>query len=58
MSLSSQMFPSEARVQPPSDAIVFENVELIFENKPVLDGISFRLPHGETKAIFGTAGAG
>jgi phospholipid/cholesterol/gamma-HCH transport system ATP-binding protein len=58
MSLSSQMFPSEAKVQPPSDAIVFENVELIFENKPVLDGISFRLPQGETKAIFGTAGAG
>jgi len=52
------MFPSEAKVQPPSDAIVFENVELIFENKPVLDGISFRLPQGETKAIFGTAGAG
>jgi phospholipid/cholesterol/gamma-HCH transport system ATP-binding protein len=45
-------------MQPPSDAIVFENVELIFEHKPVLDGISFRLPHGETKAIFGAAGAG
>ncbi|HEY1799659.1 MAG TPA: ATP-binding cassette domain-containing protein [Terriglobales bacterium] len=58
MSLSSQMFPSQARMQPPSDAIVFENVELIFEHKPVLDGISFRLPHGETKAIFGAAGAG
>lgn len=58
MVLSSQMFPSEAARQPSCDAIVFENVGLTFEDKPVLDGISFCLPHGETKAIFGVAGAG
>lgn len=40
------------------DAISFENVELAFVNKPVLNGISFRLARGETKAIFGVAGSG
>ena len=39
-------------------AIVFEDVELAFEEKQVLRGISFRLPLGETKALFGVAGAG
>jgi len=41
-----------------ADAIVFEDVAIAFEEKPVLDGISFRLPRGETKAIFGVAGSG
>lgn len=40
------------------DAIVFENVVVAFDDKIVLDGISFRLPHGETKALFGVAGSG
>ena len=44
--------------QPSADAIVFEKVELSFNRKTVLDGISFRLAHGETKAIFGVAGSG
>jgi phospholipid/cholesterol/gamma-HCH transport system ATP-binding protein len=39
-------------------AVVFEDVELAFEEKPVLRGISFRLPLGETKALFGVAGSG
>ena len=38
--------------------IEFENVSIAFEEKVVLDGISFRLPHGETKALFGVAGSG
>jgi phospholipid/cholesterol/gamma-HCH transport system ATP-binding protein len=50
--------PSAAERQPPSNAIVFENVELAFGSKTVLDGISFQLGHGETKAIFGVAGSG
>ena len=29
-----------------------------FDEKRVLDGISFRLAHGETKALFGVAGSG
>src|SRR5437588_11960618 len=48
--------PGDPRRQ--SDAVVFENVELAFERKVVLDGISFRMAHGETKAIFGVAGSG
>jgi len=41
-----------------TDAVVFENVFLAFDEKIVLDGISFRLAKGETKAIFGVAGSG
>src|SRR5205823_12218954 len=44
--------------KPRTDAIVFENVELAFDTRVVLDGVSFRLTHGETKAIFGVAGSG
>jgi len=39
-------------------AVVFEDVELAFEENRVLRGISFRLPLGETKALFGVAGSG
>ena len=38
--------------------VVFEDVVLAFEDNPVLNGISFRLSKGETKAIFGVAGSG
>lgn len=41
-----------------SAAVVFENVSIAFEDKPVLEEISFRLAKGETKAIFGVAGSG
>jgi phospholipid/cholesterol/gamma-HCH transport system ATP-binding protein len=39
-------------------AIEFKNVSISFDEKLVLDGISFQLPHGETKALFGVAGSG
>src|SRR5579864_2672134 len=39
-------------------AIVFEDVWLAFESNQVLRGISFRLPRGQTKALFGVAGSG
>jgi phospholipid/cholesterol/gamma-HCH transport system ATP-binding protein len=39
-------------------ALEFENVAIAFDEKVVLDGISFQLPHGETKALFGVAGSG
>jgi phospholipid/cholesterol/gamma-HCH transport system ATP-binding protein len=51
-----QRAPSEQSVA--DCAIVFDNVSIAFEDKPVLRQISFRLPKGETKAIFGVAGAG
>ena len=38
--------------------IVFEDVKLAFENNQVLRGVSFHLPRGETKAVFGVAGSG
>ncbi len=44
--------------RPPGSAIVFEDVHLAFEENEVLRGVSFHLPFGETKALFGVAGAG
>ena len=41
-----------------TDIVVFDNVFIAFDEKPVLEGISFRLTKGETKAIFGVAGSG
>src|SRR3984885_2397526 len=41
-----------------SPVIAFDNVSIAFEGRTVLDGISFRLAKGETKAIFGVAGSG
>ena len=53
---------TEQRLQstqdPTSSAVVFEDVSIAFEDKPVLDEISFQLAKGETKAIFGVAGSG
>lgn len=43
---------------PGSVTLEFENVSIAFEERQVLDGISFQLMHGETKAIFGVAGSG
>jgi phospholipid/cholesterol/gamma-HCH transport system ATP-binding protein len=42
----------------PGAAIVFEDVHLSFEDNHVLRGVSFHLPFGETKALFGVAGSG
>ncbi len=43
---------------PSGDAIIFDDVYISFDNNHVLKGVSFRLPFGETKALFGVAGAG
>jgi phospholipid/cholesterol/gamma-HCH transport system ATP-binding protein len=39
-------------------AIVFDDVWISFEEIAVLRGVSFKLPFGETKALFGVAGSG
>jgi phospholipid/cholesterol/gamma-HCH transport system ATP-binding protein len=52
-------FASEtSTADPHHKAVVFEDVAIQFEDKPVLDGISFELPRGETKVLFGVAGSG
>lgn len=38
--------------------VVFEDVDLSFDQQVVLDGLSFELEEGATKALFGVAGAG
>lgn len=38
--------------------IIFEDVHIGFEEKPVLQGVSFKLRHGETKILLGIAGSG
>src|SRR5271155_1131331 len=54
--------PSEnaavAVANPSGYAIEFDNVSIAFDEKVVLDRISFQLAHGETKAVFGVAGSG
>jgi phospholipid/cholesterol/gamma-HCH transport system ATP-binding protein len=53
--VESSLRTTEQRQSP---VIVFEDVSIAFESSSVLDGISFQLNRGETKAIFGIAGAG
>jgi phospholipid/cholesterol/gamma-HCH transport system ATP-binding protein len=42
----------------PPGVIVFDNVSLAFGENRVLDGVSFHLEPGETKALLGVAGTG
>src|ERR1700746_3501391 len=60
--MSSPPLPAEdaAVVGPPpsSAAIVFEDVHIAFGDNEVLRGVSLQLQYGETKALFGVAGAG
>src|SRR5688500_14303479 len=46
---------SPDRIRP---AIEFRNVHLAFDNKVVLDGVSFTVRRGETKVILGRSGGG
>ncbi len=50
--------PYASVVSPSGFAVEFDNVSIAFDEKVVLDGVSFQLPHGETKALFGVAGSG
>jgi phospholipid/cholesterol/gamma-HCH transport system ATP-binding protein len=55
LSLDSPCTPSQ---EPGAYAIEFQDVKVEFEENEVLRGVSFRLPFGETKALFGVAGSG
>ena len=50
--------PAVANSGSSAEAVVFDSVSLAFEENVVLDGVSFHLPRGETKALFGVAGSG
>jgi|SRR5271157_2272020 len=50
--------PSARSQEPAAYAIQFEDVAIEFEENEVLRGVSFSLPFGETKALFGVAGSG
>ncbi len=57
-SLAPQVEQPESRTSRPDEPVIrFENVEIAFD-QPVLEGISFQLPRGETKILLGTAGTG
>jgi phospholipid/cholesterol/gamma-HCH transport system ATP-binding protein len=60
--MSAPALPLDTRIATPQDhsgfAIVFDEVHLSFGENEVLRGVSFRLPFGETKALFGVAGSG
>jgi phospholipid/cholesterol/gamma-HCH transport system ATP-binding protein len=60
MSAPPLLTESAAEVIEPrtGSAIVFEDVHLAFDDNQVLRGVSFQLPFGETKALFGVAGSG
>jgi phospholipid/cholesterol/gamma-HCH transport system ATP-binding protein len=60
MSAPPLLTESAAEVIEPrtGSAIVFEDVHLSFDDNQVLRGVSFQLPFGETKALFGVAGSG
>jgi len=41
--------PAAVVVNPSGYALEFDNVSIAFDEKVVLDGISFQLPHGEPR---------
>jgi len=50
--------PAPRSGAPPQTVIAFQDVSISFEGNTVLDGISFSLERGETKALLGVAGSG
>src|SRR5580658_1890468 len=60
--MSAPIVPTDCAVAPTPGhggaVLVFDDVHLSFENNEVLRGVSFQLPFGETKALFGVAGSG
>ena len=50
--------PEIKQDRPDEPAVVFENVTIGFDNKPVLNNISFTVKPGETRILLGPAGVG
>src|ERR1700722_5581162 len=50
--------PLQSSQHSAAPVIKFEDVSLAFDDKRVLDQISFELPPGQSKIIFGAAGSG
>jgi phospholipid/cholesterol/gamma-HCH transport system ATP-binding protein len=48
----------QASVMPEEPVVVFEDVSIGFEQKPVLEDISFQIQRGETRILLGPAGVG
>jgi phospholipid/cholesterol/gamma-HCH transport system ATP-binding protein len=42
----------------PSDAVVFDGVSFAFDDQVVLQDVSFRIPAGSTRILFGPSGSG
>ncbi|HTZ89088.1 MAG TPA: ATP-binding cassette domain-containing protein [Alloacidobacterium sp.] len=57
MSLAA-VAPELKQPSPGEPVVVFENVTIGFENKPVLNNISFTVKPGETRILLGPAGVG
>jgi phospholipid/cholesterol/gamma-HCH transport system ATP-binding protein len=58
VSLTATIPGGTATHDPEQFPIVFDDVALAWDDVVVLDGVSFELKRGETKAIFGIAGTG
>jgi len=57
--MSQVALTPELNQRPPDEpAVVFENVTIGFERKPVLNNISFTVKPGETRILIGPAGVG
>src|SRR5882672_942350 len=52
------MQPDSPRPDTVHKAIIFDDVSIGFEDLTVLNGVSFELQRGETKAVLGVAGSG
>jgi phospholipid/cholesterol/gamma-HCH transport system ATP-binding protein len=50
--------PRQSQPEEKEPVVLFENVSIAFDLKPVLENISFSVAHGETRIILGPAGGG
>lgn len=49
---------SQSAAPPAEPVVVFENVSIAFDQKSVLENVSFIVPRGETRIVLGPAGGG